>query len=95
MSTVPTLTLVTVSPRRNEPHQEPHWTLDAACRGMDVDMFFPARGEPLAAIRAICARCPVRDRCLDEHLMETHGFWGGMSERERRTERRRRGAAGA
>ena len=90
MTAVPVLTLVQGDERHPGPHQEPTWRLDAACRGMDTDMFFPARGESLTPIRAVCARCPVRDRCLDEHLHETHGFWGGMSAKEREAERRRR-----
>ena len=88
--TVPELVLVGRAEGHPGPAQEPTWRLDAACRGMDTDLFFPARGESLAPLRAICARCPVREQCLDEHLMGTCGFWGGMSERERRAERRRR-----
>jgi WhiB family redox-sensing transcriptional regulator len=53
-----------------------------------------------AAAKAVCARCPVREPCLDWAL-ETNqgsGVWGGMSEDERRAYRRslaRRPAGGS
>jgi len=74
----------------------PRWHLHAACRDVPhADrLFFPARGEVLDDARRICAGCPVRQACLDEHLAEHHGIWGGMSDRERRHERARRLAAG-
>ena len=68
----------------------PAWMDDALCAQVDPDLWFPERGGPGSPAKRICARCPVREQCLDENLMETHGFWGGMSERERRAERRRR-----
>ena len=68
------------------------WRTRAECLGMSVNLFFPARGANLDAVwaKAICAACPVRQKCLDANLHETVGIWGGMSEEERRKERRRR-----
>lgn len=68
------------------------WMVDAACKGMDPEFFFPGRGERTDHIVAFCAECPVRDDCL-QHALETrelHGYWGGVSERERRKMRRGR-----
>lgn len=69
------------------------WQDRAACRGMNPDLFFPARGEETRQAKKVCARCPVREECLDFALenAEKFGIWGGLSERERRGERRRRG----
>ena len=36
------------------------WMAEAACRGLDVQLFFPERGELTDQARAVCARCPVR-----------------------------------
>lgn len=67
------------------------WKRQAACRRADTPtwVFFPGRGDghALAAARAVCARCPVHQECLDFALTvgEHYGIWGGTSERERRT----------
>jgi WhiB family redox-sensing transcriptional regulator len=71
----------------------PTWQQDAECvqHAEKVD-FFPARGESVREAKAVCARCPVRDDCLEFalRLKVAHGVWGGMSERERRSLRRDR-----
>lgn len=68
------------------------WQLRAACAGMDGDLFFPSKWNvaDARAAKAICAQCPVRLDCLEAGLWEHHGIWGGLSEKERRAERRRR-----
>jgi WhiB family transcriptional regulator, redox-sensing transcriptional regulator len=68
------------------------WWERAACRGEDPDLFFPTRGETdkVEAAKAVCADCSVRADCLEEGLYEHDGIWGGLSERGRRAERRRR-----
>ena len=68
------------------------WRQQANCLGTSVNLFFPEQGASLDAVwaKAICAACPVRQKCLDANLHETVGIWGGMSEEERRKERRRR-----
>jgi WhiB family redox-sensing transcriptional regulator len=77
-----------------------HWTGRAACRarGTDPELFFPVSETGLAAHRqvaqakAVCARCPVADQCLDWAVRagEPEGIWGGTTPAERRRLRRRR-----
>jgi len=62
------------------------WREQAACRGIDPNLFHPRRGEDTAPAKAVCEDCPVRRECLVYALatVEKHGIWGGLSERERR-----------
>ena len=62
------------------------WRELAACRGADLNLFFPERGETAGPARQVCAACPVRQACLDYAITNriTHGIWGGLTERERR-----------
>ena len=75
------------------------WQDRAACRGMDVRLFFgpdgeqrPERESREAEAKAVCASCPVQAQCLDYALGKSikHGIWGGLNEGERARERRRR-----
>lgn len=68
------------------------WRKSAACKGADQDLFFLDRGRSATAAKAICAGCPVAGACLDFALAENmpKGIFGGMTERERRAEKRRR-----
>ena len=76
------------------------WQHLAACRGEDAAHFFaPSYFERRAekdareaVAKAFCARCPVRDECLEYALdtRDNHGIWGGMNEMERRAILRRR-----
>jgi WhiB family transcriptional regulator, redox-sensing transcriptional regulator len=71
------------------------WRQQAACRGADVELFFPSDDAGAGAAKAMCAGCPVRDSCLEWALC-THqddGVWGGLTDSERRRLRRRRRAA--
>ena len=73
---------------------EETWQLKAACRGPQAVVFFPPtqferkdeRAEREDRAKAICARCPVREPCLDYALRirEQHGIWGGLNEIERK-----------
>lgn len=74
------------------------WQYDGLCREVDPDSFFspeaergPRRHAREAAAKALCARCPVIDACLDHALKvkEPYGVWGGLtaSERENRCSR--------
>ena len=67
------------------------WRYRAACRGADLSVFFPGRGDSAEPARQICAGCPVREPCLDYALSHgiTHGIWGGLAERDRRALRSR------
>lgn len=64
------------------------WT-KANCKGLDPDLMLPVRGaDPadLAAAKAVCAGCEVREDCL-EHAVATNekrGVWGGASYSERK-----------
>ena len=68
------------------------WYRLAACRGMATGLFFPESAGPAPAVvaeaKAVCARCPVRERCLAVGLREEHGIWGGLTAGERRAARR-------
>ena len=67
------------------------WRELAACRGTNLEVFFPERGESAGPARQVCAGCPVRQPCLDYAITNriTHGIWGGLTERERRALRSR------
>ena len=43
------------------------WRKQAACRGLDVEAFYPVTEEEAdaAEAKAVCAVCPVRQACLD------------------------------
>ena len=71
------------------------WRDRAACRGTDLEVFFPGRGEPTEPARRICASCPVRQPCLDYAIGHgiVHGIWGGLTERDRRALRSRHAGA--
>jgi WhiB family transcriptional regulator, redox-sensing transcriptional regulator len=70
------------------------WHLNAACRGPESVLFFaptlPERREERETreheAKSICARCTVREDCLEFALRvrEPHGIWGGLTEAERR-----------
>lgn len=69
------------------------WQERAACREVDPELFFPHPSDEAGAAvaKAVCATCPVLDRCREEGLMnrEPYGVWGGLDERERRNAIRR------
>ncbi len=73
------------------------WRDQAACKGADPDVFFPSAGESratVAAARKLCDRCPVQLQCR-EYVLTTprreDGIWAGLTEKQRREIRRRRG----
>ncbi|MBY8339554.1 WhiB family transcriptional regulator [Streptomyces spinosirectus] len=75
------------------------WRDRAACRSEDPDLFFPIGTSGPALMqteqaKAVCRRCPVRERCLRWALDTTEcmGVWGGTSETERRALRQRQRA---
>jgi WhiB family redox-sensing transcriptional regulator len=77
--------------RKNE-----EWRLEASCRGMDTNIFFPELGvdiKHIQAIKELCGSCPVNVECLESALnteMDLYGFYGGKSARQRRTIRSQR-----
>jgi len=69
---------------------------DAACRGIDLDVFFPVSDAKAGEAKAVCATCPVREECLEFALntRPADGVWGGLTAIERhRLIRRRQKAA--
>ena len=72
------------------------WRHHAACRDEDPELFFPLSeigpgARQVDRAKAICGRCPVRAQCL-EYAIDNgldHGIFGGTTETERRTLRRR------
>lgn len=86
-------------------HTDPEddWREQAACRGLNSDLFFPigTSGPALAQTeraKEICRTCPVVAQCLEAALEhgEDDGIWGGMTPEERRRLRqlrRRRASA--
>jgi len=74
------------------------WQADAACRDEDPELFFPVSetgpgARQVAAAKAVCARCPVRERCLGYAVSNAldHGIFGGLTNGERRSLARRGG----
>ena len=79
------------------------WQEDAACREYDNILFFGAeegeseleRQTRESHAKAICQNCPVKAPCL-EFAMETnqkYGIWGGYTDKERSSLKRRRARA--
>jgi len=70
------------------------WQLQAACLGVDPELFYPGVGENATEAKAVCARCPVASPCLEEALAapqaDDTGIRAGTSARERRRIRRAR-----
>jgi WhiB family redox-sensing transcriptional regulator len=62
------------------------WRQRGACRGLEPDIFYPPDDEDAGEAKAVCAQCPVKDRCLEFALetREAEGIWGGTTGRERR-----------
>jgi WhiB family redox-sensing transcriptional regulator len=73
------------------------WTEQAACKGMDTNLFFPDDRTPQNSskydvAKQVCAECPVKEECLT-YAIENDirvGMFGGMSRKQRRVEARMR-----
>ena len=94
-------TIARTIPRKvafEQPNVEvPAWFTDALCAQVDQDGFYPDKGGSTANAKATCARCVVREQCLEYALAndERYGIWGGTSEGDRRKIRRARKLAAA
>ena len=65
------------------------WMIDGACVGDERNLWFPDAGGSTRAARQVCARCSVKQQCLDYALVhEEFGIWGGMSPEQRNRYRR-------
>lgn len=68
------------------------WLADAACSGVDPEVFFPSNytdAEPVAFAVRICDGCAVREECLRDALArpepsDRDGIFGGRTPRQRR-----------
>jgi hypothetical protein len=72
------------------------WRHRAACLTEDPELFFPIgnSGPAIAQVeqaKRVCNRCAVQDICLKWALDtgQDAGVWGGLSEEERRSLKRR------
>lgn len=64
------------------------WRGAAACREVDPELFFRNDGDRWGALwaKAVCARCKVRDECLQDAFDNGelwYGVLGGMTPTER------------
>lgn len=71
------------------------WRSRAACSGYPNTLFFPSSdgADDVSTVKPkkICAVCPVIEDCL-QYALETNqrsGIWGGTTERERKSLRRK------
>lgn len=70
------------------------FTGEANCNGIDVEMFFSQGSEKQykepELLKRVCNNCVVKSECLDYALHHAViGWWGGTSERQRRTIRKK------
>ena len=65
---------------------ERKWIKDAACRGMDTNVFFPSKHESQITRKAksICSKCPVIEECKEYGKDELYGIWGGQGMGQRK-----------
>ena len=88
------LGLVSTGPAELSVELAAEWRERAACSGYKHALFFPVGDTATAAIEraiAVCLGCAVIDDCL-EYALETNqraGIWGGTTEEERRSLRRK------
>ena len=75
------------------------WQAQGACRDMDSNMFYyedqergPDKEQRIAKAKAICETCKVKTECLEFAIQinERYGIWGGTTEEERQSIKRRR-----
>ena len=70
-----------------EPVLNRPWQEQAACRGMDPELFYPGPGEAqkVRVARAVCRSCPVQERCREFalSLRDPFGIFGGTTPKER------------
>ena len=65
------------------------WQDEAACRGVDTNLFFPENADVDDQVLALCENCPVKDECRDYGVVyEEWGIWGGLTASQRRRVRK-------
>lgn len=72
------------------------WREQAACIDQNPELFFPtgitgSALQQLEQAKKVCSDCAVREDCLRwaMELGQDYGVWGGVSEEERRSLKRR------
>ena len=64
------------------------WMEQGICHDKDEDtkIFFPEQGNNAVRAKAMCGRCPVREKCLNWSIetRQMYGVWGGVAEKKRR-----------
>ena len=75
-----------------EQEEELNFMKEGLCAQTDPEAFFPDKGGSTRDAKKVCGACAVRSACLEYALdhEERFGIWGGLSERERRKEKRSR-----
>ncbi|MCG5460815.1 WhiB family transcriptional regulator [Micromonospora sp. MED01] len=68
------------------------WQEQALCTQTDPEVFYPEKGGTVEPAKKVCRNCDVQAECLEYALNrdERFGVWGGLSEKERRAEAKRR-----
>lgn len=87
---------VSASMTAHDPSIDTEWRAEALCATeAKTKLFFPVGVTGAAEIqiqeaKAVCAKCPVREACLNFAIAtnQEYGIWGGASEEERRILRR-------
>ena len=72
------------------------WLNQARCLNEDPELFFPVGNtgpalEQIEQAKSICRQCDVSAQCLEYAINENQdtGVWGGLSDDERRSLKRR------
>lgn len=64
--------------------ETPNFGSEAACAGLDTEIFYPKSAAGLSGAKAICSACPVRTKCAKWGVERVNdGVLGGLSEKER------------
>ena len=89
------MTVLTYSLVERTTRSPESWRVNAACQGMDTDLFYPeGRGRALRLreqiAKQVCADCPVARECRQfaATYPERYGIWSGRTENERGWSRR-------
>ncbi|MCW2671020.1 MAG: whiB2 [Frankiales bacterium] len=64
--------------------QPGRWHTQAACRGMDPELFYRPPGPAADAALRVCADCPVHRQCAEDAKGEAFGIRGGRLPRRNR-----------
>ena len=62
------------------------WQEIAACKTIQVELFFPPTEEEAEGAKSVCRACLVKEPCLEFAIAagERFGVWGGLTPQERR-----------